>query len=684
MKLSFIEVAGFRGFRDKLRVELDGAFTVISGRNGTGKSTLCDAIEFGLTGVIDKYRVEKAARESLADYLWWRGDDAAPAHYVSVGFRDESGADFIVTRSRETGADTTAAQLESVLCTGDALPDDAIHQMVRTSLIRDEWIAALSLDLTETERFEVVRAALGAIGGPDYPDKAKAIDALVNSSLSRATAVYEKARDDLNYALAQLAQARDAAARLGDVSAALARIDAEIGSPANQMADKISAARALLTRERARLNGLGEAISQLQELIVFRRDIDAEHLDANLQDATLRRDQAQQRLISAETAIAQVQLRLTAERSADSVAASLSALIAHGEHLGLDDGHCPLCAAARSSEEFAAGLAKARARLNTLGTGVSAAEDDLASVTKAAAPAREEILALESVIAAFDAQRRQLNQREQAHIDLFDRYQLDHALANDLSGLERQAEHERNRLIDLERAILTLDASLSVQQIENIEETVRGLSAEVDRAADATARAQRAATQAKTLERGVRRAAGEIIDERLALISPLLNELYQRLRPHAEWRRIEYGIRGDVRRFLSLRVGNNLNPQFVFSSGQRRAAGLAFLLSVHLARSWCRWNTLILDDPVQHIDDYRALNLVEILSALRLSDRQIICAVEDRSLSELLCRRLGTGERAGRRIDLQLQGGGIAAVQTDVPPLPTAILPRPTVERIAG
>jgi chromosome segregation protein len=684
MKLSFIEVAGFRGFRDKLRVELDGAFTVISGRNGTGKSTLCDAIEFGLTGVIDKYRVEKAARESLADYLWWRGDGAAPAHYVSVGFRDERGADFIVTRSRETGADTTAAQLESVLCSGDALPDDAIRQMVRTSLIRDEWIAALSLDLTETERFEVVRAALGAIGGPDYPDKAKAIDALVNSSLSRATAVYEKARDDLNYALAQLARARDAAARLGDVSAALARIDAEIGSPANQMTDKISAARAVLTRERARLNGLGEAISQLQELIVFRRDIDAEHLDGNLQDATLRRDQAQQRLISAETAIAQVQLRLAAERSADSVAAALSALIAHGEHLGLDDGHCPLCAAARSSEEFAAGLAKARARLNALGTGVSAAEDDLASVTKAAAPAREEISALESVIAAFDAQRRQLNQREQAHIDLFDRYQLSHALANDLSGLERQAEHERNRLIDLERAILTLDASLSVQQIENIEETVRGLSAEVDRAADATARAQRAATQAKTLERGVRRAAGEIIDERLALISPLLNELYQRLRPHAEWRRIEYGIRGDVRRFLSLRVGNNLNPQFVFSSGQRRAAGLAFLLSVHLARSWCRWNTLILDDPVQHIDDYRALNLVEILSALRLSDRQIICAVEDRSLSELLCRRLGTGERAGRRIDLELQGDGIAAVQTDVPPLPTAILLRSTVERIAG
>jgi chromosome segregation protein len=290
MNLSFIEVAGFRGFRSKLHFDLTGPFTVICGRNGTGKSTLCDAVEFGLTGAIDKYRVEKAARESSADYLWWRGDDAAPAHYVSLGFRDDSGANFILTRSRETGADVTPAQLESALCVGNALPEDAIRQMVRTSLIRDEWIAALSLDLTETERFEVVRAALGAIGGPDYPDKAKSIDSLVTSSLSRATEAYEKTRDNLNYSLSLLAKARDAAARLGDVSAAIARIDDEIGDPTGQMMDKISAARAVLTRRRARLNGLGEAISQLKELILFRQEIDAEHLDTNLQDATRRRE----------------------------------------------------------------------------------------------------------------------------------------------------------------------------------------------------------------------------------------------------------------------------------------------------------------------------------------------------------------------------------------------------------
>jgi chromosome segregation protein len=106
------------------------------------------------------------------------------------------------------------------------------------------------------------------------------------------------------------------------------------------------------------------------------------------------------------------------------------------------------------------------------------------------------------------------------------------------------------------------------------------------------------------------------------------------------WTDMSYFIRGDVRRFLSLRVGDELNPKFMFSSGQRRVAGLAFLLAVHLSRSSCRLNSLVLDDPVQHIDDYRALHLVEVLHAIRRSGRQVICTVEDEALASLLCRRL--------------------------------------------
>ena len=269
--------------------------------------------------------------------------------------------------------------------------------------------------------------------------------------------------------------------------------------------------------------------------------------------------------------------------------------------------------------------------------------------------------------------------REEALSAELVRRSLDGELAYDPEALEEVVEAERSRLIDLERSILTLEASQAVERVTELEARLEALRAEADDASDRLARAHAAVTTARTLDRTVRRTNAEIIDERLAVISPLLNELYQRLRPHSEWRTIDYGIRGDVRRFLSLRVGNGLNPQFVFSSGQRRAAGLAFLLSVHLSRPWCNWRTLMLDDPVQHIDDFRALHLVEVLSALQRSGRQIVCAVEDPSLAELLCRRLMSEPTAlGRRHDLDLVPGGGASVtrSTDIEPAMVGVLRR--------
>lgn len=236
---------------------------------------------------------------------------------------------------------------------------------------------------------------------------------------------------------------------------------------------------------------------------------------------------------------------------------------------------------------------------------------------------------------------------------------------------------ERDRLIGLESALLTLEASQSVSRLSSLEERIAAYRKEADVAAAQVESSERALATAKAVDRAVRSVAGEIIDERLAQISPLLNELYQRLRPHHDWRSIEYSVRGDVRRFLSLKVGDGLNPQFVFSSGQRRAAGLAFLLSVHLARAWTPWRTLLLDDPVQHIDDFRALHLIEVLAALRSEGRQIVCAVEDPALADLLCRRLlSTPNERGQRYDLDIGSNGATTITTEseVPPMPAGVL----------
>lgn len=676
MKLDYVEMCGFRGFREKVRIDFGGGFTVISGRNGVGKSTICDAVEYAVLGELGKYTIENAAKESVSDYVWWRGDGVPSAHYVVAGFLSEDGQPFSVTRTREGGADKNVEEIEAALCEG-AFPDDALRQLCKTAVIRDEWIAALSLDLTETQRFELVRAALGSIEGAHLGARAKAVLAVSEANLQRADQAYEEARAQLQTALVQLSQASDHASRSEDVSAAMAVLDSIAPESVGDLAQRIDLARRELPRRHRRLEGMGMAIFEGREVIMHQNEVNSAAAIEARRQASDAVAVARARFEQAEGLIANAVGALEVVEGASEVAASLSALVEHGEALGLHEEHCPLCAADRTYEQFAAGVAQAKRRIDSLAAGVNSARATLQSARAAAVQPTNDLAEAEKSLSEHLKAVEMLRQRELAHVEIFDRYSLDHSFVTDPDGLEAQLEIERNALIDLERALNALEASRAVGRLASIDARVASLRDQVDRSADALAHKQSAVAKAKSLEKSVRRSAGEIIDERLALISPLLNELYQRLRPHSDWRNIDYSIRGDVRRLLSLKVGKDLNPQFVFSSGQRRAAGLAFLLSVHLARSWTKWDTLLLDDPVQHIDDFRALHLVEVLAAFRQSGRQIVCAVEDEALADLLCRRLlSTSTASGRRYMIDTGPDGSAGVLdvVDIQPLPHGVL----------
>lgn len=677
MKLDFVEVCGFRGFREKVRVNFGSGFTVITGRNGVGKSTLCDAVEFPLTGSIDKYAVEKAAQESLNDYLWWRGEGKPSDHYVTASFKRDDGETFAITRTRTSGANKTTAQIEAALC-HSMRPDDAVRQLCRTSIIRDEWIAALSLDLSETERFELVRSALGPVQGVDFGVKAKAVLKAIEVAHTVRQNAYINARTQLTNALTQLSEAKEAITRAGDVSAAMQTLAAATtpGGP-EELVARLAAGRAALTEGRAHLGAMGEAIAQGREMLALRRAFDAPDTVQKREAAWARLDAATKSKAEAGRVAADAERGLEVEERGNAIAASLAAIIEHGEKLGRHDERCPLCAASRTNEEFAAGLVVARKRMETLASGVAAARQRATAARELLRRATAEFEQAHAVYAAFESEQSRLTAREQAHIETFERHGLEFRFVRDPEGLEHHLTEERDRLINLERALLTLEVSQSVSKLASLEDRIAAFRKEADAAAAEVENSERALATAKAIDRGVRSISGEIIDERLAQISPLLNELYQRLRPHYDWRSIEYSIRGDVRRFLSLKVGDGLNPQFVFSSGQRRAAGLAFLLSVHLARAWTPWHTLLLDDPVQHIDDFRALHLIEVLAAFRLDGRQIVCAVEDPALAELLCRRLlSTSDVTGKRYDIDIGQGGATTIVSDmeVPPMPTGVL----------
>ena len=310
-------------------------------------------------------------------------------------------------------------------------------------------------------------------------------------------------------------------------------------------------------------------------------------------------------------------------------ALDLIALVTLGRRLRLKDGGCPLCTKSQTDAEFHEGMTTIEAIAHRLDEEAArAAEREEARRTAEENSLRLSARRNRPPLSAFSAIER---------VEAFDRERQ--ALG---FGEDATPDQIETRLAELRE---TIDA---VQKDLRILETLR-LSGGLERAqhADADAkhrlaraeerfgRARKAQAAAQALHDAARRAAGKILDQRLDRVLPLLSRVSRRLRPHPVWGDIEYSIRGDVKRFLRLQVGEDLNPQFLFSSGQRRAAGLAFLLSVNVFLAWSRLRSILLDDPVQHVDDYRAVHVAELCAQLANEGRQIICAVEDAALADL-------------------------------------------------
>ena len=672
MKLAYVHLCGFRGYRKAVRIDFSDSFTIIDGRNGAGKSTIFDAVEFALTGTISKYLDAKSGRESVDDYLWWTGDGEVLGNsFVEVGFRDKEE----IVSIRRTPLDTQSAAPDALLdrlVDAEFAPRQAMAQLCSSTIIRDEHIARLSLDLKEGDRFALLRDAIGAVDAEDWIRRAQAISSTAGTRMKNAAAELEEAKLVLANAARQVDEARAALPAASLVGQAVERLQGVLrsGAAAEQLPDIGRRRLADIARQLDMVTPLAhqfEAISAMRSGLA-ERDVKVDEAEAKVSEARAALDEA----------IAAVSAAPAASALGDQ-ARQLVALVDLGRKLGLRDGHCPLCESAIEHDAFDHGLDAALAVAKHLDAqAVDQAEKERVR-DEAATALRDAELALD----------RAKNEREEAKeaIASYDARLEEHGI-----GGAALADIER-RLLELEDEREAVSGDLRLVDIASLDRSIARATGDQEvskvrlaRAEERLGRARLGETRAKAIYDAARRAAAETLDQRLDRVLPLMSELYRRLRPHPVWEDIEYSVRGDVQRFLKLQVGGDINPQFVFSSGQRRATGLAFLLSVNLSLTWSRWGSILLDDPVQHVDDFRTVHLAEVLAHLCQSGRQIICAVEDSALADLMCRRLPSLQGApGRQVTLGSDRDGAIAAdrQEEIAPLIQRSLVLPEQSRSA-
>ena len=544
MKLAFLELNGFRGYTKPIRIDFADRFTIIDGRNGVGKSTIFDAIEFALTGALGKYHDAKAAGETVADYVWWTGEGPAPAdRYVEVGFVEDATK---ISIRRGQFDDPKASVLEALtekLCDRRLAPVAPLSQLCASAIIRDEHITSFSLDLKEADRYALLRNALGANDADAWTTRGAQLVSLAK----RRTAA---AQQEVKMTNADVATA---ARRLDELRATLVAetVMAEVVERLRAFANTVIAPDQLAGPVRERIASLGAEIESLKNIGNRWSDAEAERsridaLSKSVEIANADRQEA----AAALSSLTSTQENIPAS-SLTSEARSLIALAALGRQLGLRDGHCPLCAKGQSHEDFEHGIQTAEAvarRLNEdaarsaeLEQMRSTAETRLSTATRAAEAAEHARLNAVEIVNSFDQQLKKQGITDDATLD-----------------------HITTRMVELRQSLDSAQKDLRILETLHLNADLeRTQRAEVDaksrltRAQERFGRARKAEASAQALHDAARRAASETLDRRLERVLPLMSELYRRLRPHPVWSDIEYSIRGDVKRFLKLRLAIN-------------------------------------------------------------------------------------------------------------------------------
>ena len=136
------------------------------------------------------------------------------------------------------------------------------------------------------------------------------------------------------------------------------------------------------------------------------------------------------------------------------------------------------------------------------------------------------------------------------------------------------------------------------------------------------------------------------VDDRLAQLRPLLRQFYASIDPHPTFRTVEIATHrfGGKHRLAPLLRDDEFqvdvpDPGGTLSTSQANALAVSLFLSFNLGFAPTHVKSLILDDPLQNLDDVHLLGLVDLLRKI-LPHRQLIVTTHDQAFASLLARKL--------------------------------------------
>jgi hypothetical protein len=369
------------------------------------------------------------------------------------------------------------------------------------------------------------------------------------------------------------------------------------------------------------------------------------------QEITKQLDEHRQALAAAESAAAKERERLIQRREANEELRSLAVLALR--HL---EERCPVC-----EQEYP--VEQTRRRLERLVA--EAPPEEQASVVEVGALA-ETVAAVEqslSALAGTVAQAERVLADQRMWSDELARrlgeLELDaqatptdlHALIVALSGRagEMSALYSRGEAV----ALGVAGASEAAQRAE-LEDQLASASVVVEERRRVLGGHEAAGEAATAILDAARAASRELVDARVRRVEPLVERIYARMDPHPAFTDVSLGTsykggHGRIRPLVTDPSSGlkDRDPYTLFSSSQLNALAVSLFLGLNLGTREAPLKSVMLDDPLQSLDDVNLLGLVDTLRRTKAL-RQLVVSTHDRRFTNLLQRKLRPVGNDGR------------------------------------
>ena len=166
-----MEISGFRAFSGTARFDLNGDIVIVAAANGQGKTSLFDAIHWGITGELS--RLER--RDSIVSLYSASGEAR-----VEVAMASEDGRSLVVTRRSDGLRDSLQVKDGDAVFRGPEAEHELLRRLWPSGLVATDSKAALRSALergvylqqdvltgfltadTDQQRFNAISELIGA------------------------------------------------------------------------------------------------------------------------------------------------------------------------------------------------------------------------------------------------------------------------------------------------------------------------------------------------------------------------------------------------------------------------------------------------------------------------------------------------------------------------------------------